>query len=67
MIFTKVMILAPPDFPFPLEEMAILILKQFLPNGVPWKGFFEGSELGLKNLLLKKDTFLPISSAPYRN
>ncbi len=32
---TQEMTLAPPDFPFPLEAIATLILKQFLPIEVP--------------------------------
>lgn len=34
---------APPDLPLPLDVIAIRILKQFLPIGVPIAGFFSKS------------------------
>jgi len=48
MLFSTTMLvitLPPPDFPFPLEEIDNLILKQFFPIETPWKGLsFRESE-----------------------
>ena len=37
---TCVITLAPPDLPLPFEVIAIFILKQSLPIGIPSKGSF---------------------------
>jgi len=51
-------ILAPPLLPFPLEAMAMRILKQLLPIAVPCSGFSFSSYTSCKSSVFSDTYFL---------
>jgi len=53
-----VIIRAPPDFPFPFDEIAIRILKQFFPIGVPISGSILIFRTNTNNSYFKEAYFL---------
>jgi hypothetical protein len=57
--FTKVIILAPPDFPFPLDRMASQILKKLLPRGAPCSGFWVSWSISPARSFLREGYFFP--------
>lgn len=58
MICRYVITLAPPDLPFPFEEIAMRILKQLCPSGDPFLVLPVVHLPVQVNLFLRKDIFL---------
>jgi hypothetical protein len=52
------MTLAPPLLPFPLDFIAIRILKQFLPIGMPCSGSFPKLSIKVVNSSFKEGYFV---------
>ena len=61
-----VITLAPLDFPFPLDAIAILILKQRLLIFVPCSGFCSKASISAANSSLTKDIFSPVALVVYQ-